>query len=296
MLAQLLAVMAPVLFSAGLGFLWIKLGYSFPTSFVSRLTLNIGTPCLILAKLPTSGVTLENFNSILIAMILIMLLMGLAGYMLCRWRKLDWQIYLPAMLFPNTGNMGLPISQYAFQKSGLGIAIAIMVVVSLVQFTQGSMTSKKPLLSLIKTPTIYAIIIALLMMATHTELPEWLFNTVDLVSGFTIPLMLITLGVSLASIQVKNILAGLIFSFIRTLLAAGISLLVCTLLHLDAYKTGQIALQVCMPVAVYNYLFAQRAGRSPETVASLVFCSTLLSFIYLPIILRIIFIYTPPNV
>lgn len=294
MLAQLFAVMAPVLFGAGLGFSWIKLGYSFPTSFVSRLTLNIGTPCLILAKLPTSGVTLENFNSILVAMILIMLLMALVGYGLCRWRKLDWQIYLPAMLFPNTGNMGLPISHYAFGNNGFGIAIAIMVIVSLVQFTQGSMTSKRPLLSLAKTPTIYAIAIALLMMATHKQLPEWLFNTFDLISGFTIPLMLITLGVSLASIQARNIIAGLGFGFIRTLLAAGICLLVSFILHLDSYKTGQILLQVCMPVAVYNYLFAQRAGRSPETVASLVLCSTLLSFIYLPIILRVIFISTPP--
>lgn len=293
MFSQLFAVMAPVLFGAGLGFFWIKLGYSFPTSFVSRLTLNIGTPCLILAKLPTSGVTLANFNSILVAMIMIMVLMALAGYGLCRWRKLDWQVYLPAMLFPNTGNMGLPISQYAFKDKGFGIAIAIMVIVSLVQFTQGSMTSKKPLISFVKTPTIYAIAIALAMMATDSKLPGWLFNTVDLISGFTIPLMLITLGVSLASIQAKNIVVGLGFGALRTLLAVAICLLVSTVLHLDTYKTGQILLQVCMPVAVYNYLFAQRAGRSPETVAGLVLCSTLLSFIYLPIILHFIFIYAP---
>lgn len=294
MLAQLFAVMAPVLFGASLGFFWIKLGYSFPTSFVSRLTLNIGTPCLILAKLPASGVTLENFNAILVAMILIMLLMAVAGYGLCRWRKLDWQVYLPAMLFPNTGNMGLPISHYAFGNRGFGIAIAIMVIVSLVQFTQGSMTSRRPLLSLVKTPTLYAIAIALVMMAFHWQLPEWMFNTVDLISGFTIPLMLITLGVSLASIQPRNLIIGMGFGVFRTLLAVAICLLVSMLLHLDAYKTGQILLQVSMPVAVYNYLFAQRAGRSPETVASLVFCSTLLSLIYLPIILRVLFVYTPP--
>lgn len=43
-----------------------------------------------------------------------------------------------------------------------------------------------------------------------------------------------------------------------------------------------------MPVAVFNYLFAQRSGHEPEYVASLVFCSTLLSLLYLPILLAIL--------
>lgn len=40
-----------------------------------------------------------------------------------------------------------------------------------------------------------------------------------------------------------------------------------------------------MPVAVFNYLFAQRAQREPAYVASLVFCSTLLALVYLPLML-----------
>jgi len=36
---------------------------------------------------------------------------------------------------------------------------------------------------------------------------------------------------------------------------------------------------------VFNYLFAVRAGRSPEQVASLVLCSTLLAFLFLPLLL-----------
>ncbi len=46
-----------------------------------------------------------------------------------------------------------------------------------------------------------------------------------------------------------------------------------------------LILQMSMPVAVFNYLFAQRSRREPEYVASLVFCSTLLSLFYLPLLL-----------
>ena len=51
------------------------------------------------------------------------------------------------------------------------------------------------------------------------------------------------------------------------------------------YKDGVLVMQSAMPVAVFNYLFAVRANRSPEAVASLVLCSTLLSFVFLPLLL-----------
>lgn len=37
-----------------------------------------------------------------------------------------------------------------------------------------------------------------------------------------------------------------------------------------------------MPVAVFNYLFAQRYERAPSEVASLVVTSTLMAFVLLP--------------
>ncbi|SDL24354.1 Membrane transport protein [Modicisalibacter muralis] len=58
-------------------------------------------------------------------------------------------------------------------------------------------------------------------------------------------------------------------------------------LGLPPLAQSVLVLQMSMPVAVYNYLFAQRAQREPEYVAGLVFCSTLLSFIYLPVLLAI---------
>lgn len=289
MFAQLFAVMAPVIFGAGIGFGWVRLGYTYPTNFVSRLTLNVGTPCLILAKLPASRVPFDTLQHIIVAMSVTMALLGLVGYALCYWRKLDWRVFVPAMIFPNTGNMGLPISLYAFGNTGFGFAVAIMVIVSLVQFTLGNMTTSRPFYNLVRTPALYAIFIALALLKLEMQLPLWLQNSLDLISGFTIPIMLITLGVSLASIQAKNIMVGLAFGIFRTVIAIGVALLVGYAFALSSAQTFQLMLQACMPVAVYNYLFAQRAGNSPETVASLVLCSTLLSLIYLPIILSVIF-------
>ncbi|QTF93664.1 AEC family transporter, partial [Halomonas sp. BM-2019] len=68
-------------------------------------------------------------------------------------------------------------------------------------------------------------------------------------------------------------------------LAAGIAWGIAALLGLPPLAQGILVLQMSMPVAVFTYLFAQKSGREPEYTASLVFCSTLLSLLYLPLLL-----------
>lgn len=52
-----------------------------------------------------------------------------------------------------------------------------------------------------------------------------------------------------------------------------------------AAGAGVLVVQSSMPVAVFNYLYALRGNRSPDQVASLVLCSTLLSFAFIPLLL-----------
>ncbi|MDL4864713.1 AEC family transporter, partial [Halomonas elongata] len=287
MFAQLFAVMAPVLAGAGLGFTWIRLGHDYPVAFVTRLVFNIGTPALVLASLSGAEIDAGSFGRTMLAAALVITTMAGAAFVLARLLRKDWRVMLAPSMYPNTGNMGLPVVLYAFGEAGFAFGITVMVTVSLFQFTLGTMLASRgnPLKSLAKTPTVYAILIALSLLLTDTELPLWLANSVDLISGFTVPLMLITLGVSLASIQVRSLRSGIGFSLLRIPLAALTAWGIGSLLALPPMAHGILILQMSMPVAVFNYLFAQRAKREPEYVASLVFCSTLLSLIYLPILL-----------
>jgi predicted permease len=54
------------------------------------------------------------------------------------------------------------------------------------------------------------------------------------------------------------------------------------LLDQSGIARGVLILQCAMPSAVFNYLFAQRYGRAPEEVASIVVLSTLGAFAGLP--------------
>ncbi|MGB8712708.1 MAG: AEC family transporter [Onishia taeanensis] len=288
MFAQLFAVMAPVLIGAGLGFTWVRLGHDFPVPFVTKLVFNIGTPALILASLSGAEVDAQSFTLTMLGTLLVLAVMALATFLVAPLLGKSWQVLLSPMMYPNTGNMGLPVVLYAFGQSAFAFAIAVMVTVSLVQFTFGiamSSRSGRPLRTLARTPALYAIAIALTLLLTDTDLPLWLDNTLELISGFTVPLMLITLGVSLAHIRASNLSAGIGFSVIRIPLAALLAFVVGHLLGLPPLAQSILVVQMSMPVAVFNYLFAQRSGREPEYVASLVFCSTLLAFLYLPLLL-----------
>lgn len=296
MLVELFAVMAPVFIGASLGFLWVRLGHPYPVEFVTKLVFNIGTPALILASLSGAEVDAASFGLTMLGTLLVLTAMGLASFLVAPLLSKPWRVVISPMMYPNTGNMGLPVVLYAFGSAGFAFGIAVMVTVSLVQFTFGTIMASQgnPLRTLARTPTVYAIVIALAILLTDTDLPLWLDNTLELISGFTVPLMLITLGVSLASIQVKSLRSGVGFSLIRTLAAATLAYLVGWLLGLPPLAHGILVLQMSMPIAVFNYLFAQRAGREPAYVASLVFCSTLLAFLYLPLLLALLKGLLPP--
>ena len=55
--------------------------------------------------------------------------------MLLKVLGLPQRSFLPALTLGNTGNLGLPLCLFAFGEEGLGLAVAIYVTNSLLQFT-----------------------------------------------------------------------------------------------------------------------------------------------------------------
>jgi predicted permease len=275
MLAQLFAVLAPVLITAGLGYGWARSGHVYPTDFIAKLVLNIATPCLILSTLSRAQLDRHAFAEMAIACVLVTSAMGVVGLLASRVSGKDWRVLVPGFLFPNSGNMGLPMSLYAFGEHGLALAVAFFMVLSVGHFSigpaiSGSVPSAKKFLS---NPILISLLLALPLVIFDVELPRWLDNSLDLLAG------------SLASIRVRHLGSGMLLGALRVLCGAGVGWLVGVLLDLPPLSLGVLVMQSAMPVAVFNYLFAVRANRSPEEVASFVLCSTLLSFLFLPLLL-----------
>lgn len=287
MLAELFAVMAPVLIVAGIGYGWARSGQPYPTDFVTRLVLNVSTPCLVISTLSRAEVDLTVFGQMAVACVVMCVIMAAIGWVLSRGLAIDPRVLVPAYMFPNTGNMGLPISLYAFGEPGLALAVAFFVVLSIGHFSVGLMLSgaAQSWRRLLVNPVILSLGVALAVLLLDLELPRWIDNTVGLLGSMSIPMMLLTLGVSLASIRIRHVGRGMVLGGFRILCGAALGWCIALALDLPPLAQGVLVTQSAMPVAVFNYLFAVQAGRSPETVASLVICSTLLSFLLIPLLL-----------
>ncbi|BBP82626.1 hypothetical protein PHLH8_22680 [Pseudomonas sp. Pc102] len=287
MLAALFAVMAPILITAGIGYAWARSGQNYPTDFVARLVLNVGTPSLVLSTLSQAQIDKHAFGQIALACLLTTALMGAIGMGLGRAMKQDWRVLVPAFLFPNSGNMGLPVALYAFGEKGLALAVGFFLALAVVQFSLGLLLSgsERSVKKLFINPIVISLALAIPLIVFDLTLPRWLANTIELLGDMTIPLMLLTLGVSLASIRVGHLGSGLLQGALRILFGTGVGWGVGLALQLEPLTLGVLVMQSAMPVAVFNYLLAVRAGRSPEQVASLVMCSTLLSFVTIPLLL-----------
>ncbi len=289
MFAELFAVMAPVLIAAAIGYGWARSGQDYPTEFVTRIVLNVSTPCLVLSTLSRTEVDVQAFSGVALACVLVSLLMAVIGLLLARACGQDWRVIVPAYLFPNSGNMGLPVALYAFGESGLALAVAFFLMLSVGHFSVGMLLSgaERSLRRLILHPIMLSLALALLMLVFDFQLPRWLANTTSLLGSMAIPLMLVTLGVSLARIRVEHLGMGLLLGALRILCGAAAGWLVAAALELPLLSQAAVVMQSAMPVAVFNYLFAVRGNRSPELVASLVMCSTLLSFALIPLLLAL---------
>ena len=291
MTGDLFAIVAPVFLTAAIGFAWERSGRVFDTDFVTGIVLTVATPCLVFSSLTRLDVSLETLGAIAGSYLAVLFVLAVVGAIVIRYAlRLPLPSYLPSVIFGNLGNMGIPLAFFAFGDEGLALAVAAFSVHSVAQFTvgisihAGGVQAKQ----LIRTPVLWGVLLSLPFMATRTGLPIWASNTVDLLASLVVPLMLLTLGVSLARMRIKRIRRSIGFAIARLLggLLAGIA--VAEVFGLDGIVRSVLILQSTMPVAIFNYVFALRYKREPQDVAAAIIISTIISFATMPFLLVLV--------
>jgi hypothetical protein len=284
---EILAIIAPVFLCAAVGVMWARSGQAFENGFITHLVMWVGAPCLIVGTLGKVDVSLHLLGEIALAVIALLLLSATAAILVCRLQGNPWRDHLPSLVFPNSGNMGLPLALFAFGEQGLAVALTIFMIIAVAHFTLGVaiLSGDSPVGGALRSPVVYAGLLSVALIAFDWRLPDWLQNTVSMLGGISIPLMLIALGVSLAQINRRYGLKAVRLGVLRLLLGFSVGWLVAELLGLTGVVRGVLITQSSMPVAVFNYLLAIRYNKSPEEVAGAVMISTLLSFATLPALL-----------
>lgn len=287
MYQQLIPIIAPVFSVVLLGYGWAWLERPFQREFLTAVVMNVGVPCLILKGTAGLKADASLFMSMLGYGLLLIAACGVTGALVLRTLGQPLRSYLPPVAFGNAGNLGLPLCLFAFGQEGLGLAIGIYLVGSVCQFLIGPLfQGREPLWrTLATTPVNYAAVIGVSMLATGTALPAWLANTVDLLAGMAIPLMLFALGHALGSFRVQRLPVSMAIALSRLGMGLAIGWLITVGFGLTGTVRGVVLIESAMPVAVFCYLLAARYDRHPEDVAGAIVISTMASFLTLPALL-----------
>ncbi|MEM7270640.1 MAG: AEC family transporter [Pseudomonadota bacterium] len=290
MILQVLDITAPVFLLAAVGYGWARAGLPYDIDFVTRLGVHLATPCLIFATLARGEIDLAATEAIAAATALVWIAMGVILALVLWAAQMRLRTWLAPTLFTNSGNLGLPIAYFAFGDEGLALGIVVFALMVSVQFSLGLwlVAGRSAGWTVLRQPMVWAALAGLAAAIAGLRLPVAIEASISLIGQMAIPLMLLTLGVSVSRIQMGGLWRAALISLARFGVAGGVSVLVGLTLGLTDAAFAVLVLQAIMPAPVTNYLIALQYNAEPDEVAGLVVVSTLLSILLIPLTLALL--------
>lgn len=289
---KLFEVLFPVFFVVGIGYYLGKNNKKIDTTFITNFAANIGTPAMVIYAVTSTGINFDIFKDYFwyyLLAIMCFSIVGLVNLFLIKTRDIVRE--LPPLIFPNTGNMGLPICMFAYGSQGLGVSASITSLIILMHFTVGVFLADRKfnINVILKNPPFYAIIFSALVLYYEIKMPVVVINTTEWLMYVTIFLILMSLGIALTRLKIFSLNKALISSFTRMFIGPLIGFILIWYFDLEGFAAGVLLIQCSMPSAVLNYLVGSiySPKKVVDSVASTIVVSTLMSFVTVPIVVFI---------
>ena len=299
-LTEILNVVLPVFLLLGIGFVVGKT-MVVDSKSVSDLSIYVFSPALFFYSVSTSEMDMDDLGRIVVfSFTLFAVFAGFVWLMgkVFQWDQTHQNTLMLASGFPNAGNYGLPIILFAFGDAGVAIGIIYLVMQSFLMNSAGvfyasnhrQAPKKDILLKVVRMPGFIAILLALLLKITGVPVPAAIENATGLLGQASIPTMLTLLGITLASIQLKNVFVFIGTAVLFKLVAfpALAFVLLQFLYPGDALEAKVLLVAAATPTAATTTLLAIKFNMNPDLVASAMFVSTIASIVTIPILLLVL--------
>ncbi len=277
----------PIILISGVGALFARF-FQVDSRSVGRVIFYIFSPILVFNLLLKNTLPLDAIAGTVGFALLVYLVSGVMILLITRALRLPRPLAMALLLtalFGNTGNYGLPLVSFAFGQDALAHASLYFVTSSILFNSVGVLIAslghtdfKAALLGLLKVPTVYAALLAMLLNRFHVVLPLALERTIQLAADGTIPLMLVLLGLELARVEWgRSWLLVMVGMTLRLVAAPLIGLLLAAPFGLQGAAWQAAIVETSMPTAVTTTVLASEYRLEPSLVTATVFLSTLLS-------------------
>ena len=265
---------------------------------ISALIVNVASPMLIISSI--AGVEGSN-KSIVFLMIGAGILMYIGFIILGKiinrifpFPKKDWPVYECMVVFANTGFMGYPVlldvfgQEAVFYASLIHMAFNFFVYTyAIMCLTKGDDSEFKLNFKQLLTPGIILIFVGIFIYLFDIQLPSVLMDTINSVGSLTAPLSMMMIGSSLAVYPIKDSFTdwrSYVFAFVRLMIVPFVTMIMCRLLHIDAYYANITIITNAMPVGSMVLMLATQYNANVKIVTRNIIVSTLLSVITIPIV------------
>ncbi len=285
-MSQVISIIFPIFAIVLAGFLYARYRGTDMVA-ANRLNIEIFTPALIFSILSSEGFDLVQYADLAIGTAIVVLGTGLLVWPLTRLFNWPLPVFLPPMMFNNSGNMGLPLALFAFGEKALPAAMIMFLVENTLHFSVGNgiVTKSFSPLKLLRMPMLVATFAGIAV--SMTQFPIWspLAKSIDLLGEICIPLMLFSLGVRMTGVNLKDWQIGLTGAVLGPAVSVAIAVAILPWLNLSELETAQLIVFAALPPAVLNYLVAERYDIDPPRVAAIVLLGNLASVVIIPLAL-----------
>jgi predicted permease len=284
MFQRLIGIILPVFSVILLGYLYGRRAHPDMT-WVNRINVNVLAPALIFTALASKDFDLASNRWLIVGATGVVLGSGLLAWPFAKLLREDVRTFVPPMMFNNCGNMGLPLAALAFGPAGLSAMVAVFTISNLLQFTIGVHLVKRhaTFWPVLRNPMVIATFIGFAFAIFRPTLPDWIMLAIKMTGDAMIPLMLISLGVRMATVRWGGWNTGIIGALVCPLTGIGMAALLSPLLGLTSMQQGLLILFGCLPPAVLNFMVAEQYDQEPAKVASIVLIGNVASIVFVPL-------------
>lgn len=286
MVLRILSIIFPVFAIAGIGYLYGR--YKRPNmALANQLNMDLFVPVLVFAALSSKSFEMASYAHLALAGIAVILGSGILAIPFVRLLKVDYRTFIPAMMFNNSGNMGLPLALLAFGEQAMPAAIVLFAIEMALHFSLGIyfLDRRIRLLGMLRVPVIVATILGLGFSAIDISLWEPLQIMIGMLGDVAIPLLLFSLGVRLTEISFRDWQLGVASAILCPATGLTIVWIISPVLNLPPMQQSLLIVFGALPPAVLNYLLAEQYRQEPEKVASIVLLGNLGSLVVMPLAL-----------
>ena len=292
-LERIIGIILPVFIIVGIGYGYARRrgdSVRADMTVLNRISTEVLCPLLVFTALAGKDFNFAVNGVLILAGGLIALGSGLLAWPIARILGYDVRSFVPAMMYNNCGNMGLPLAVLAFGATGLPAMVALFMACSLVYFSVGIKILESgrdgvhtSFFKFLASSMMIAMILGILFSVAGISLPAPLFTALKMLGDASIPIMLFSLGIRMIDVSLKSWRIGLAGAVICPVSGLAVAWIVDGLLALTVQQRGLMYLFSALPPAVFCFMMAEYYKQESDKVAAIMMLGNLAALVFVPV-------------